>query len=189
MLQRNRTATELNGSATVTSTGGDRRHYQHPWPTSTLTRNGRRPTSGLSPESRIPGSTPNASDPTPAKAPKWIAARFYRLKTGHALTATHLKWIKLREDDQCWWCCRSRQTWEHLFKHCNRWRAQHKAMWAKVEKDIKRGKRKRKMAELFADERCSEAILESSGVQTWAERSRWRRQRRRAVSRGRSRVP
>ena len=34
-------------------------------------------------------------------------------------------------------------------------------MWAKVEKDIKRRKRKWKMAELFADERCSEAILES----------------------------
>jgi len=33
-------------------------------------------------------------------------------------------------------------------------------MWAKVEKDIKRGERKWKMAELFADERCNEAILE-----------------------------
>jgi len=32
-------------------------------------------------------------------------------------------------------------------------------MWAKVEKETKRGKRKWKMAELFADERCSEAIL------------------------------
>ena len=32
-------------------------------------------------------------------------------------------------------------------------------MWAKVEKDTKRGKRKWKTAELFADERCSEAIL------------------------------
>jgi len=41
------------------------------------------------------------TDRTPAKAPKCIAARFYRLKTGHALTATHRKWIKLREDDQC----------------------------------------------------------------------------------------
>jgi len=33
-------------------------------------------------------------------------------------------------------------------------------MWAKVEKDTKRGKRKWKMAELFVDERCGEAILE-----------------------------
>jgi len=42
-----------------------------------------------------------------------------------------------------------------LFKHCNRWRAQRKAVWAKVA-DTKRGKCKWKMAELFADE----AILE-----------------------------
>ena len=99
-------------------------------------------------------------DSTPTKAAKRIAARFYQLKTGHALTATHLKWIKLREDDQCWWCCRLGQTWEHLFKHCTRWRAQQKAMWAKVEKDTKRAKHKWMMAELFADERCSEAVLE-----------------------------
>jgi len=47
-----------------------------------------------------------STDPTPAKAPKRTAVRFYvPTKTGHALTATHLKWIKLREDDQCWWCC------------------------------------------------------------------------------------
>jgi len=83
-------------------------------------------------EPQIRYQTPQVEmDPTPAKAPKRIATRFYQLKTGHALTATHLKWIKLREGDQCWWCCRSRQTREHLFKHCNRWRAsQHKAMWA-----------------------------------------------------------
>ena len=76
---------------------------------------------------------------------------------------------QLREDYQCWWRCRSRQTREHLFKHCTRWRAQQKA---KVEKDTKRGKRRWKMAELFADKRCSEAILEFSGLRTWAERSR-----------------
>ena len=33
-------------------------------------------------------------------------------------------------------------------------------MWAKVEKDTKRGKRRWMMAELFADERCGEAIVE-----------------------------
>ena len=62
--QRNRTVKELNGSGTATSMDGDRRHYQHPWPTSSgasVRRNGRRPASGLSPESRTPDSTPNAS--------------------------------------------------------------------------------------------------------------------------------
>jgi len=88
--------------------------------------------------------------PTPAKAPKRIAARFYQLKSGLALTATHMKQIKKQEDDQCWRCFRSKQTW----------RPQQNAMWALVEKETKRGKRKWSMAELFADERCSGAILE-----------------------------
>jgi len=134
---------------------GDRRLYQHPWRrisenkwkearewSLARIKNPRFDTKRLR----------QTTGPTPAKAPKRIAARFYQLKTGHALTATHLKWVKLLEDDQCWWCCRSRQTREHLFKNCNRWRAQHKAMWARVEKDTKR---KWRMAEvLFADERC-----------------------------------
>jgi len=164
--QRNRTATELNGSGTdkygrrptplpASLAHLKRRISEKKWKEArewSLARikNPRFDTKRLR----------QTTDPTPAKAPKRIAARFYQLKTGHALTATHLKWIKLREDDQCWWCCRSRQTREHLFKHCTRWRAQQKAMWAKVEKDTKRGKRRWKMAELFADERCSEAILE-----------------------------
>jgi len=39
-------------------------------------------------------------------------------------------------------------------------------MWANMEKDTRRGKPKRKMAELFADERRSSS---SSGLRTWAE--------------------
>jgi len=101
-----------------------------------------------------------ATDPTPAKAPKRIAARFYQLKSGQALTATHMKKIKKQEDDQCWWCFRSKQTREHLFKHCSTWRSQQNAMWALVAKETKRRKRRWKMAELFADERCSGPILE-----------------------------
>jgi len=49
--------------------------------------------------------------------------------------------------------------------------SQQEAMWAKVEKDTKRGKRKWKMVELFADERCSEAILEFLRTTDGAERS------------------
>jgi len=45
-----------------------------------------------------------------------------QLKAGHALTAAHLKRIKSREDDQCRWWHRTRQTREHLFKHCSLWR-------------------------------------------------------------------
>jgi len=47
-------------------------------------------------------------------------------------------------------------------------------MWAKV--DTKREKRKWKMAELFADDRCSEAITEFLRT---TDVGRWRRQRRR----------
>jgi len=35
-----------------------------------------------------------ATNPTPTNAPKRIASRFYQLKSGHALTATHMKQIK-----------------------------------------------------------------------------------------------
>ena len=55
------------------------------------------------------------TDPVPAKAPKRIAARYYQLKTRHALTATHMKTVKLRTDDQCWRCHGAKQTREHLF--------------------------------------------------------------------------
>jgi len=71
-----------------------------------------------------------------------------------------MKQIKKHEDDQCCGCFRSKQTRKHLFKHCSTWRPQQNAMWALVEKETKRGKRKWSMAELFADERCSGAILE-----------------------------
>jgi len=96
-----------------------------------------------------------AADPAPAKAPK--RARFYQLKSGQALMATHMKKIK---DDQCWWCFRSKQTREHLFKHCSTWQSQQNAMWALVATETKCRKRRWKMVELFADERCSESILE-----------------------------
>jgi len=72
-----------------------------------------------------------ALDPVVAKAPKRIAARYYQLKSGHSLTAPHLKWIKARGDDRCWWCFRSKQTREHLSKHYTLWRSQQMAIWAK----------------------------------------------------------
>lgn len=56
-------------------------------------------------------------------ARKRLALRYYQLKTGHALTGTHLKRIKAIEDDRCWLCDNGdRQTVSHLFKECRRWR-------------------------------------------------------------------
>jgi len=92
------------------------------------------------------------------------------LPTEDALTATHMKAIKLRTDNHCWWCYWAKQTREHLFKHCAPWRAQKKAMWARVQKAAKRGKRKWRMA---ADERCSEAILEFLRTTDVGRKVRW----------------
>ena len=40
-------------------------------------------------------------DPTPTRAEKRTASRFYRLKSGHALTGVHLKSTDNRPDDHC----------------------------------------------------------------------------------------
>ena len=63
------------------------------------------------------------------KTPKALASRFFQLASGHALTAPFLKekfgWI---ESDMCWWCTKSRQTREHLFKECLVWKQEIKKL-------------------------------------------------------------
>ena len=66
-------------------------------------------------------------DPTPARAEKRTASRVYQLKSGHALTGVYLKSTENRPDDHCWWCdpennSGTRQTRDHLFKHCYKWK-------------------------------------------------------------------
>jgi len=51
-----------------------------------------------------------------------IAARFYQLKSGHALIAKYLLWIGKRRDMKCWWCGHEYPTRDHLFKWCKRWK-------------------------------------------------------------------
>jgi hypothetical protein len=46
-----------------------------------------------------------------------------------------------------------------LFKNCPHWRAQQKILWAEVRKGAGRGKDRFKIGDLFADERCNQAIL------------------------------
>jgi len=50
------------------------------------------------------------------KSQKSIAARFYQLKTGHALMGKYLMRIGKRRDMKCWWCGHEYQTRDHLFK-------------------------------------------------------------------------
>ena len=73
----------------------------------------------------------------------------------------YLKWIRSREDDTCLWCHRPgiTQTCEHLFKTCTAWRRQQKVLWKEVRQQTRRGRDRFWIADLFADERCTEAIL------------------------------
>ena len=45
---------------------------------------------------------------------KSIAARFYQLKTGHALLGKYLWRIGKRRDMECWWCGHEYQMRDHL---------------------------------------------------------------------------
>jgi hypothetical protein len=51
------------------------------------------------------------------------------------------------------------QTREHLLKNCPRWKQQQKTLWNEVRRDTGRGKNRFKIRDLFADERCTRAIL------------------------------
>jgi len=71
-----------------------------------------------------------------------------------------------REDDKCWWCGgggRTAQTWEHLFRHCSRWRDQQQALWKAVGKATgwKVGRcRHVQISELFSVEECDQVVMD-----------------------------
>ena len=69
-----------------------------------------------------------------------------------------------RPDATCWWCQCKIQTREHLFKNCPQWKSQQKtlgdsprnnpkASWPHPDPD------RTNIAELLADQRCSQAVL------------------------------
>jgi len=88
------------------------------------------------------------------------------MKTGHCLTGQYLAWTTRRPDATCWWCQYSIQTREHLFKNCPQWRSQRKTHWTTVLKETRKlpgptqGRYRTNIAELLADERCSQAVLQ-----------------------------
>jgi len=72
----------------------------------------------------------------------------------------YLKSTDNRPDDYCWWCdpeniSGTPQTRDHLFKHY-----QQAKMWARVKEEAKRGRRRWRVGDLLADERCSPAVLD-----------------------------
>jgi len=64
-------------------------------------------------------------------------------------------------------CQHKIQTREHLFKNCPQWKSQQKTLWATVLEETRklpgplRGWDRTSIAELLADERCSQAVLDS----------------------------
>jgi ribonuclease HI len=94
---------------------------------------------------------------------KGVAARYYQLMTGHAIIVPYLKEKRRKRDsDMCWWCeSGKRQTREHLFKECVRWKSEIKDLWRKVGRDVgwRRAKWK-SVAQLFREESAEEAVLE-----------------------------
>ena len=93
---------------------------------------------------------------------KGVASRYYQLLTGHALIGPYLKdKIKKKDSDHCWWCgLAKRQTREHLFKECSRWKHQIDVLWKTLRKDLGWKKfRQKPISRLFAQPKATGAIL------------------------------
>jgi hypothetical protein len=65
-------------------------------------------------------------------ARKSVASRYLQLKSGHAITGTHLLRIGKVQDARCWWCSSSRQTVKHLLLECRKWRRERATMIRKL---------------------------------------------------------
>jgi len=99
-----------------------------------------------------------------------IAARFYQLKSGHALIAKYLMRIGKRRDMKCWLCGHEYQTRDHLFIWCKRWKREQKRLWVDgqevedgyegVEKVLEKPKISLPMSLVFAEEKCSRALMD-----------------------------
>jgi len=99
-------------------------------------------------------------DKTVARSNKWVAARFYQIKTGHFHTGQYLEWTENRTSVQCWWCRCKEQTREHVFKNCGQWKEQQKVLWKEVCKETGKGRSQFPIRDLLADDRCSRAVLD-----------------------------
>jgi len=68
---------------------------------------------------------------------KAVTSRYYQLLTGHTLIAPFLK-VKLKktDSDQCWCETDKRQTRDHLFKECGRWKTDINMLWTTIGKKL-----------------------------------------------------
>jgi len=71
---------------------------------------------------------------------------------------------------KCWWCGHEYQTRDHLFKWCKRWKQEQKRLWIDrqegengyegIEKVMKKPKISLPKSLVFAEEKCSQALLD-----------------------------
>ena len=82
--------------------------------------------------------------------------------TGHALIAPFLKdKLKKTDSDQCCWCeTGKRQTRDHLFKECERWKTEINVLWTTIGEKLGWKHRRNKISELFREEKATGAILQ-----------------------------
>jgi hypothetical protein len=78
--------------------------------------------------------------------------------------------LKKHPSDECWWCEEGkRQTREHLFKECSRWRKEIKELWRRVAEDVGWRRAKWKpISALFGRRRRQERCWTFSGAREWA---------------------
>ena len=95
---------------------------------------------------------------------KSLATRLYQLKSGHAPTGVYLTRFGHRDDVKCWWCGGTvSQTWEHLFRHCSRWRDQQRDLWKSVgyATGWKAGRcRRMQISVLFTVGECDKVVMD-----------------------------
>jgi len=115
---------------------------------------------------RLKGNA-GSNRPIPMNSVKPLAARFYRVKSGHAPARTYLKRFGHRDDDKCCWSFGGgrtvAQTRENLFRHCSRWKDQQKTLCKEEGKATgwSAGRcRHMKVSELLSIEQCNQAVMD-----------------------------
>jgi hypothetical protein len=106
------------------------------------------------------GEDGSETGPSSGEDQQAAGSEVYQLKTGHCLIGQYLKWARTRSTATFWWYEYRAQRREHFFKKCTQWKYQQKILWAAVRKEAGRSKDRFKIRDLFADKRCSQAILE-----------------------------
>jgi len=116
--------------------------------------------------------------PIPMTSVKSQAAKFYRLKSGHAPTGVYLKWFGHWAGDKCWWYVGTvSQTQEHLFRHCRRCKDKQMTLWKSVEQatDWTAGRcRHVQISERFTIDPCILAGMDFfAATEFWKFRPKW----------------